>query len=52
VRVPQLPLDDDERETLVGHLDRVRVPELVLVPTSARALGLLRRHEERMIDMT
>jgi hypothetical protein len=26
VRVSQLPLDDHERDALVGHLDRVRVP--------------------------
>ena len=29
VRVPQLALDDDERDAFVGHLDGVRVPELV-----------------------
>jgi hypothetical protein len=27
--MPELALDDDERDALVGHLDRVRVPELV-----------------------
>jgi hypothetical protein len=29
VGVPELPLDDDERDALVRHLDRVRVPQLV-----------------------
>jgi hypothetical protein len=50
--VPELALNDHQRNALVRHLDGVRVAELMLVPTSARALGLLRRHEERKIDMT
>ena len=29
VRVPLLALDDDERDAFVGHLDGVRVPELM-----------------------
>jgi hypothetical protein len=29
VGVPKLALDDDERNSFVGHLDRVGVPELV-----------------------
>ncbi len=35
--MPELTLDDDQRHTLMCHLDRVRVPELMLVPTSAQA---------------
>jgi hypothetical protein len=35
--VPELSLDHDERDALVGHLDRVGVPQLVLAPTSAQA---------------
>jgi hypothetical protein len=27
--VPELPLDHDERDPFVRHLDRVRVPQLV-----------------------
>jgi hypothetical protein len=34
--MPELSLDNDQRHALVGHLDRVRMPELVLVPTSAQ----------------
>jgi hypothetical protein len=37
VGVPELPLDDDEWDAFVGHLDRVRVPQLMLVPTSAQS---------------
>jgi hypothetical protein len=37
VGVPELALDDNQRDALVGHLDRVRVAELMLVPTSAQA---------------
>lgn len=33
----QLPLDHDEWHALASHLDSVRMPELVLVPTSAQA---------------
>jgi hypothetical protein len=29
VGVPELALDDNQRDALVGHLDRVRVAELV-----------------------
>lgn len=29
VGVPELALDHDERDALVRHLDRVRVPQLV-----------------------
>ena len=29
VGVPELPLDDDQWDALVGHFDRVRVPQLV-----------------------
>ena len=37
VGVSELALDDDERDAFVRHLDRMSVPELVLVPTSAQA---------------
>jgi hypothetical protein len=37
VGMPELSLDHDQRDSLAGHLDRVRMPELVLVPTSAQA---------------
>jgi hypothetical protein len=37
IGVPELSLDHDQREPLAGHLDGVRVPQLVLVPTSAQA---------------
>ena len=33
----ELPLDHNQRNALVRHLDRVRVPQLMLVPTSAQA---------------
>ena len=33
----ELPLDHDKRDTFVRHLDRVRVPQLTVVPTSAQA---------------
>ena len=36
VGMPELPLDDRQRDPLVGHLDGVRMPQLVLVPTSAQ----------------
>jgi hypothetical protein len=36
VRMSELPLDDRQRDPFVRHLDRVGVPELVLVPTSAQ----------------
>jgi len=36
IGVPELSLDHDQRDPLPGHLDRVRVPQLVLVPTSAQ----------------
>lgn len=29
VGVPELPLDDNQRDAFPGHLDRVGVPELV-----------------------
>jgi hypothetical protein len=32
----ELSLNDDEWDTLAGHLDGVRMPELTLVPTSAQ----------------
>ena len=34
--MPKLALDDDEGDAFVGHLDRVGVTELVVVPTSAQ----------------
>jgi hypothetical protein len=37
VGVSELALDDDERDAFVRHLDRMSVPELMLVPTSAQA---------------
>jgi hypothetical protein len=36
-RLPELALDDYERYAFVRHLDRMRVAELMLVPTSAQA---------------
>jgi hypothetical protein len=36
VRVPELSLDDRQRDPFVGHLDRVSMPQLMLVPTSAQ----------------
>ncbi len=40
--MPELPLDDDERNAFVSHLHRVRMPELVganrrLTPAAAAA---------------
>ena len=32
-----LALDHDERDSLVRHLDRVRMSQLMVVPTSAQA---------------
>jgi len=54
VRVPELPLDDDERDTFVRHLDRVGVSQLVIVPTSAQAslcrpLGYADEYESRLV---
>src|ERR687891_1680839 len=37
VGMPELALDDDQRHALAGHLDGVRVAQLVVVPTSAQA---------------
>ena len=37
VGMPELALDDWQWDPFVGHLDRVRVAELMLVPTSAQA---------------
>ncbi len=34
--MPELSLDHDQRDSLAGHLDRVRMPKLVVVPTSAQ----------------
>jgi hypothetical protein len=36
IGVAELALDNDQRNSLVSHLDRMSVPELVLVPTSAQ----------------
>jgi hypothetical protein len=36
VGMPELPLDDHQRDALTRHLDRVGMPELMLVPTSAQ----------------
>ena len=33
----ELALDHQQRDALTGHLDRVRVAQLMLVPTSAQA---------------
>ena len=54
VGMPELPLDDDERDAFARHLDCVRVPELVLVPTSAQAslcrpLGYADESENRLV---
>ena len=35
--MPELPLDDWQRDPFVGHLDRVSVPELVRGEPSAHA---------------
>jgi hypothetical protein len=35
--MPELPLDDWQRDPFVGHLDRVSVPELVRGKSSAHA---------------
>lgn len=37
VGVPKLALDDNEGDAFVRHLDRMGVPELMFVPTSAQA---------------
>jgi hypothetical protein len=37
VGVPKLTLDHDQRNSLVRHLDRMSMPQLVLMPTSAQA---------------
>jgi hypothetical protein len=34
--MPELPLDHRQRHALPGELDRVRMTELTLVPTSAQ----------------
>jgi hypothetical protein len=34
----ELALDHQQRDPLAGHLDGVRVPELMFVPTSAQAI--------------
>jgi len=45
--MPELSLDNDQRHALVGHLDRARMPELILAPTSAQApLGRSARYAE------
>jgi hypothetical protein len=48
----QLPLDDGQRHSLARELDRVRVTELVFVPTSAQTppapLALLSADERRL----
>jgi hypothetical protein len=35
--MPELSLDDVDRHPLAGTLDRVRMPQLMLAPTSAQA---------------
>ena len=37
VRMPELPLDNRQRDPFVRHLDGVRVTELMFVPTLAQA---------------
>jgi hypothetical protein len=37
VGVSELALNDDKRDSFVRHFNRVSVPELVVVPTSAQA---------------
>ena len=47
VGMPELALDDVHRHPLAGELDRVRLPQLVLVPTSAQAsLSRLARYAD------
>lgn len=41
--MPELPLDHDQRDALVRHLDRVRMPELV--GQSDAGYPLWRRHD-------
>ena len=36
IGMPELPLYDQQRDTLAGHLDGVSVSQLVLVPMSAQ----------------
>ena len=49
VRVPELALDDVERHAFAGHLDRMRVAELVRrePPTHAGGPGELPRRSAR-----
>ena len=37
IAMPELPLDDHQRDALVGELDSVGMSELVVLPTSAQA---------------
>jgi hypothetical protein len=37
VGVAELALDDEQRDTFAGHLDRVRVPQLVRRESTANA---------------
>jgi hypothetical protein len=44
VGVPELALDDDERDALMCHLDRVRMPQLVrreAAPDPSREGGVM-----------
>jgi hypothetical protein len=47
IRMPELALDNRDRDPFARHLDRVGMPELMLVPTSAQPpLGRLDRYAE------
>jgi hypothetical protein len=37
VGMPELPLDNRQRDAFVRHLNSMRMPQLMLVPTSAQA---------------
>ena len=39
VRMPELALDHDERDPFMGHLDRVRMPELMRGEPASHASG-------------
>jgi len=44
-KVGMLALYDQQRDPFAGHLDRVSVPELMVVPTSAQPSLRRRRHD-------
>jgi hypothetical protein len=53
VRVPELTLDDRQRNPLVGHLDRVSMPQLVgCEPPPDTACAARRRSSPRQLSPT